>query len=81
MYTHYCPISRDAAGLIQRIGTKKRIGKAPIPESGGASAESRVVSVESGAVAGWGDAQAIGRVEVLIDGQAVDPVPTLALLY
>ena len=78
-HTHYTQITRDDAGLIERIGPRCTLGKRGLPGIPGATAESRIVSTEAAPVIGWGDASAIGLVEILIDGQPEGP-PALCLL-
>lgn len=77
-YTHYTKISRDN-GVIQRTGGKLALGKRGIHGIENAATEARVVSTEPDQIMGWGDATAIGRVQVLIDGTP-DGYPILALL-
>jgi hypothetical protein len=79
-HTYFSTIARDAhTGTIERLAGKRSLGKRGIEGVAGATCEYRVVSVEPDAVMGWGDATAIGRVEMLIDGRA-EGEPVLALL-
>ena len=80
-HTHFSPISRDGhTGVLARLGGKVALGKRGIKGAPGATCEYRVVSVEDdGPVLGWGDACAIGRVEMLVDGTP-EAEPVLALL-
>ena len=80
-YTHYRLINRDDhTGVIRRVGEKHRLGKSGINGVPGATCEDVVVSVEPGAVMGWDDATAIGRVQRLINGDDEGRMPALALL-
>ena len=79
-YTQYRTIRRDESGIIEPVSGWQALGARGIEGAPGAVEECRVVSVEGGAVAGWGSATAIGRVERRIDGTAYDAAPCLALL-
>lgn len=77
-YLHYTKISREN-GVIERIGGKLALGKRGIHGIANATTEARVVSTEPDQIMGWGDATAIGRIQLLIDG-IPEGVPVLALL-
>ena len=78
-HTHYTVISRDEQGLIERRSGKLALGKRGIHGVAGATTEARATSVEPDQIMGWGDAIAIGRVQVLIDN-APQGEPALCLL-
>lgn len=78
-HTHYTIITRDERGLIERRGGKMALGKRGIPGIARATSEARVLSIEPDKIMGWGDATAIGLVQVLLD-DIPDGEPALCLL-
>ena len=79
IYTKFRTINRDAAGLITPEGTWTRLAPESLRGLPGAVWGHRVVSVESDAVAGWGQAKAIGMVQSTMNGDNIEP-PFLAFL-
>ncbi len=78
-YTHFRQINRSHDGLIEPHGGMRELAARGVPGMPGMVQGYRVVSVEDGAVAGWGTARAIGKVQAHFGGDDQGE-PFLALL-